>query len=81
MKTIHYLDIIERTSECGNKGELSGHIDEVNCLDCLESEEREWKRQTTYMTDQPLINAKNGLKRVKRIIKGVRNSSEERGLK
>ncbi len=77
MKRIHKLDIIEKTSECGNDGDAITDIDVVNCLDCLELEEQEWKRQTTYMKNQPLVNAKNGLKRTKKRIKEVRLLKEE----
>ena len=69
---IHYLDIIEKTSECGGKGELNIEMDKVTCLDCLRLIEQEWKRQVKTFKGSPLRNAKEGLSITKKRIVKVR---------
>ena len=82
---IHYKDIFTKESECGKYGRLAHLTSTVDCFDCLELSRVEWERQVRKFKGQPLINAKNGLKRVQERMKELGfakvNESEVRGKK
>ena len=67
----HYKDIMSKESECGERGRLALDIENVDCLNCLNSVKKEWERQVKNFTEHPLINAKLGLKRTIKRIKEV----------
>ena len=74
---IHYLDIFTRQSECGGKGKASIINEEVDCLDCLNLNKKEWLRQIGKFKGQPLINAQEGFKRTQERIKELEDAKEE----
>ena len=70
---IHYKDILNGESECGNMGRLAIDISLTTCMDCLESVKKEWKRQVKEFTGQPKLNAVLGLKRTINRIKELKD--------
>ena len=75
---IHSHNIFTRKSECGKKGKTSSYAEEINCLDCLNLDRKEWKEQVAKFNYHPLTNAKNGLKRVEKRIKELKKKVQEK---
>jgi len=80
MEKTHTRNIFTKKSECGEKGKTSINVEEINCIDCLNLDKKEWKRQVSKFKGYPLRNAKKGLRmvkdRIKQLNSEVRNSSQ-----
>jgi len=74
MVKIHKFDIVDKQNVCGRKGANSDvNYENVTCLDCLKTDEKEWKEQVHKFEGQPKINAIQGLKIVQERMKCVLN--------
>lgn len=77
--TMHKWDYVDEATVCGRFGKANSSTDDedVNCLDCLRIDEKEWKKQAETFEHQPKINAIKGLKRVQDRITALTGSKEE----
>ena len=71
---IHSINIFTHKSECGKEGEVSGSVNKITCLKCLESDRREWKKQVDTFRNQPLTNAQKGLKDIEKRIRELKKN-------
>jgi hypothetical protein len=75
---MHKFDVFDKENVCKifGAGNSSTTIEEVTCLSCLRIEKEGWEKQVKEFNGQPLRNAQEGLKRVKKQLSKLTKQKE-----